>query len=468
MNMPESKKNTDQLLQGLAKNIADEKALIVDPDPAIRTQAVGVLTAIGVKSANIYQAESVSGAEDLIGNHLPSIVISAFEIGKRNGFELNDSLKFEKIKVLAFLLICDGSGQLTCAKSLEGDVGGSLIKPFTPVEFRSTLIQTLLAKFSPTEYMRAIEEGEKMLASYTPIQDKAVNEKQLGEIIKVFEKAKQLDPKPSLAAFYLGKIYLRKGDAARALQYYEEGIVISKPHFKCSNGIYEMYLELGQNQEAFQALRKVCQHFPVNVSRFTALIRLAIACHDLEEVEKYYQQYMTIEKKTERLTRYMCAALTHCGLQYLHNNSRLRASELFQKAASVAGPRTKILRNLVTMIVDAGVAPLAEELLQFFPAQLQGTPDFLAVNLLVFDAKGNSHPLVIARGRELISRNIEDPVIYQLLIQRSLQSNLKDNALEYYQKALKKYPEEKEKFDAIMAGKEQKFKVFDVTWDEMQ
>ena len=131
--------------------------------------------------------------------------------------------------------------------------------------------------------------------------------------------------------------------------------------------------------------------------------------------------------------------------------SQSRALELFEKAAVTAAGNTRILREVVTALAEVDLIKPAQTYLGRFPPNTQGGPDYLAMDLLVIHKSGMLGR-AIERGREILSKGVEDPLIYQTLIRASAEAGFVPAAEALVSKAQAKYPEQKQAFAEALSG----------------
>jgi hypothetical protein len=66
--------------------------------------------------------------------------------------------------------------------------------------------------------------------------------------------------------------------------------------------------------------------------------------------------------------------------------------------------------------------------------------------------KVDTASLVISEARNLLAKNMQDPLIYEVLIERSFEAKMNDAARDLIKKAIELYPEMKERFSRFGAA----------------
>ena len=430
----------DVLAKQFQNYISTRKILIADGSAVSRTALGKQLIVMGAKPSDIVLVPNFTLAESEIERIKPEIVICDYDLGKRCGLDLLQKQRLQRpeSKSSLFILVTGNSSQSAVAKAAEEDVDTFILKPFTAEVLRNSIMKVALAKIKPSEYFQEIEKGKEQLVAGN--FDQAATH---------FEAATKLDSAPSLACFYLGQANLIKQSLENAQGYYNKGLEYNKIHYKCMVGLYEVLSAKQRFAEAYDIVKRINRYFPANPQRLSAVLRLAIMTKSYDDVEEYYRIFMGIDERNDEIIKYVCAALVVCGKYYLQRKLGSRALELFQKAAQTGVKRTKILKEIILTLVEFGMVKEADEFLKRFPAEKQNTPDFFASDLLVSDASG-SNPMVLDKARELIEKGVDDPIIFKIIIRRSIERNMVPAAEDMLRTATQKWPALKDEFVKIM------------------
>lgn len=425
--------------------IKDKKVLIADSSATARAAMARVLNEMGVKSTQILLASDFASADQAIETAKPAFIITDYDFGKRCGLELLQRQRTAKpfLKESIFVLVTGNSSQSAVARAAEEDVDTFILKPFTGEVFKASILKAVMLKIDPPEYLKVIERGKSELGAG-----------KLDEALKTFEYSKSLDAAPALSCYYVGQTNEVKSAPDPARGSFEKGLSYNKIHYKCLVGLFENHMSKKLHTEAYEVIKRISQYFPANPQRMTTVLRLAIMTKSYEDVERYYRIFSNIDERNEEMIRYVCAALVVCGKYYLHQNFNSRALELFQKAAITASGRTKILREIISALLEFNLTTQAEEYLKRFPPDSQSQVDYLSMQYLVAD-RTNPRSIVIDKGRELIGKNMHDPAIYKVLIRRSAEAGLEHAVGDLVQAAAQKFPDQKEAFESLAKAKKQ-------------
>ncbi len=70
-----------------------------------------------------------------------------------------------------------------------------------------------------------------------------------------------------------------------------------------------------------------------------------------EDIEAYYQLFKKLDRRDEKLVRYVCASLVVCGKHYLQKHVVSRAIELFDKAKITGMRNPRLLKEIILSLL---------------------------------------------------------------------------------------------------------------------
>ncbi|MEW6055877.1 MAG: response regulator [Bdellovibrionota bacterium] len=426
--------------KAFAKYIETRKILIADPSASARSGLFKVFNDLGAKTSQITLVNSFKQGVEQITALKPHIVVAEYELGRRCGLDLLQAQREQDpgtAKQMIFVIATANTSQTAVAKAAEEDIDAYIIKPFTVEIVRKTLMKAAFSKLHPSPYLAAIDAGKASL-----------EEGRLDEAENQFAKAITLDPAPALAYYYLGQVKFIRKITEEARGSYSQGLEYNKIHYKCLVGLYELLMAQRDHSQAYEVVKKISQYFPANPKRLGEVLRLAIMNAKYEDVERYYGIFINIDERDDILIKYICAALVVCGRYYLEAGSRIRALELFQKAAATGTGRVKILREIVQVLVDHGLAKEARNFLNKFPAESHTSEDYLIMRFQILNLEGN-HSLLISEGRDLLAKGLRDPRLFTIMLNRSAEANLDMAVDNIYNDAIRFFPERKTEFEEL-------------------
>lgn len=439
-----SEKGVVSSVKTFMEYISPRKVLIADQNSGSRSTFAKILTSMGAKPENLIMAGTMDQAEAEVAKHKPHVIIADYMIGKRCGLDLLQQQRKqnpEESKQCLFIMVTSNTSQSVVAQAVEEDVDTYVLKPFTSDILRQAILKAAVNKVNPSTYIKTIEEGKKLLFSG-----------KTQESMPLFEKAMNLDNRPALAYYYHGQALALQKSIDEAQADYLKGLNHNKIHYRCLTGLYEILMEKKLYKEAYELVKRISRYYPANASRLNSVLRLAVMTSSYEDIERYYQIFINLDERNEEMIKYICAALVICGKYYLARSLHSRAVDLFEKSASVASGRTKILREIVTALVNADLLKDAQQFLSKFPADALQGADFLTTDLIISE-KLLSPELLTEKGKKILTKNAHDPQIYKILIKAALTANQNEHAAQLVADGSKRWPDISRELQSITAEK---------------
>ena len=423
--------------------IRNKTVLVADVSPRALDFISALLNSMGVDENHLVLAPDYGSAQTEIEKRKPEIVLCDYDLDKKCGLALIETQR----KLVSspgnslFVLVTGNTSQLAVARAAEEDVDAYVLKPFTGGVLRDTILKAAHSKSDPNEYNQALDKGKNLLT-----------DGKLDEAEKTFEHAKTLNNAPALACYYLGQVYFARKDLPKAQEKYLTGLKYNRIHHKCMMGLYEALMEQKLYADAYAVIKRVSHYFPAHVGRLTAMLKLTILTGNYDDVERCYQTFKSLDQKTDELVRYVCAALVVCGKYYLQKNFKSRSIDLFNRALKTSVGNTKILREIIVALLEFQLEKDAEEFIRAFPEKARQSVDYLALSYLIADKK-SAASTIINRGQQLLSDGHHDPLIYQIMIRRTIETLEIDAAQSLIKSATQKWPHMKEKFEKLLTAK---------------
>lgn len=420
--------------------VRQKRVMIVDPQSFSRMVLSRALVDLGVSMSQISLQSSYEQAVQSISEQCPDILISEYDLTVGHcGLDLlvEQRRHNQQSRKSLFILVTGNSSQAAVARAAEEDVDGYILKPYTNDGLRMAIMKVAVEKAYPSPYTLTIESGKTKLEN-----------DDLEGAQKTFEEAMPLDPKPALAWFYHGLVFEKKQTLSDAEHDYHEGLHKNRLHYKCMVALFDLYMSQKRNKEAYEIVRKMSRYFPANPDRLATVLRLAVVNEAYEDIERYYQLFIKLDARDEMLIRYVCAALIVCGKYYLQKHENKRAVELFNRAKATGARNPKFLKEMVVSLLGYHLVAEAEQFLSFYPAQAQGSDEYLALQYAVEErlfSKGES----IAKGRALLKRGVCEYILYFTLIQRSIEVGYQDHAEQLLREAIELWPDKERELKEV-------------------
>ena len=144
------------------KFIEDCEILIVDKNPGSRNRLLKIVSDLGAKRHMIHTSSGVVEATDILKEKNITLVLSDYVVAGGSGFDLFKMTRQQQPdnKKLCLVLVTSNISQTAVAKAAEEDVDSFIIKPYTLQSIQESLIATIMAKISPSEYTLKINEAK--------------------------------------------------------------------------------------------------------------------------------------------------------------------------------------------------------------------------------------------------------------------------------------------------------------------
>jgi tetratricopeptide (TPR) repeat protein len=372
---------------------------------------------------------------------MPRLVLCDYMLGSRSGLDLLQSARVpQESDNSVFILVTGNTSQGAVARAAEEDVDSFILKPYTLETLKSGLVNAVITKIFPSEYIKTIRKGKEELFSGN-----------LDQSIKTFEEAIKLDNSPTLAHFYRGYAQKMKNTVAEAEGSFAEGLSLNKIHYKCLIGLFDLLMEQKRSAEAYEVVKRVAQYFPANPKRLASVLRLAIITQHYEDMEGYYRLFTQMEQRTDELVNYMCSALIVVGKHYLSSKHRQRAVEVFEKAAVSSAGQIKFLKYIIEALIEFDCHEQAVPFFKRYQNNDRTSPVFKSLDFLVFFKK-EELSTTLSKGQALLRSGVKDPLVYRYMIECCAKAGLNDVAQDITGTAGREFPGKQKEFDSVLGA----------------
>ena len=421
----------------------ENRILIADTSSASRVRLAATLVELGVRSSNLILAGTFEEAENQLRTvkPIPKLVLCDYMLGKRSGLDLLQAARIPKdADDSVFILVTGNTSQGAVARAAEEDVDSFILKPYTLETLKGGLVNAVIAKIYPTEYIKAIRKGKDQLFGGN-----------VDEAVKTFQEAAKLDSIPTLAHFYLGYAQKMKKTLDLAEASFSEGLGLNKIHYKCLIGLFDLLIEEKRNSEAYDVVKRIAQYFPANPKRLASVLRLAIITEHYEDMEGYYRLFTQMEQRNDELVTYMCSALVVCGKYYLGRKHRQRAVEVFEKAAISCAGQTRFLKYIIEALVESDQHDAALPFFKRYQSKDTVSPAFKSLEFLV-SFKKDELSSTLTKGQALMKLGVKDPLVYRYMIECCAKAGLNEAALDIAGRATREFPAKQKEYDSVLAA----------------
>ncbi|HTL13439.1 MAG TPA: response regulator [Bdellovibrionota bacterium] len=427
----------DPKTAAVANWLASRRILVADVGASTRTSITRVLQDLGARSGHLKTVNGFAAAVEALADHRPHVVVCDYHLGGNCGLRLAPLLRRLHLedRDRLFVLVTINSSQSAVAEAAEEEVDRYVLKPFTHESLRDYLFQAVLAKLQPGPYLGRIERGKSLMAKG-----------EMDHATLLFTEATVYSEKPSLAYYYLGKAYQAQGLVKDAEENFRAGLVFNDIHYRCLSGLFELLRSQERCEEAHEVMRVLLERFPVSPGRLDAAVGLALETGQYEHVHRYFEVYTSLEYRPATLAQRVSRALVEGGRHFLTHSKFQEAVEAFQRASITGNKHGKVLRRIITSLVEHGRHQEAEHFLKDFAPEHQKGVDYLSMDLLVSSAVG-ALSRTIDQGRKLLRSGVHDPDVYETLIRTSLKAGLRESAEGLVYDAVRLWPDERDRFE---------------------
>lgn len=415
------------------------KVLIAEPSSTFSTTIQQILIKLGSPHESLIKESTFERALQAM-KEKPEIIISEFHIGKSFGLELA-SLQAEYLpdeKERTFILATANNNDSAIAEAAEEEVDGYILKPFTFNQLQSLLVSIIQRKANPSEYSKKIQMGKSHLKA-----------KAYDDASKNFSEAKSLAEKPALACYYYGHTNYQLKQKDEALKSFREGRKYNSLHYKCLHGEFDILFERNEQKAAYEILRVISDHFPVSPSTLEKMFTLAIYTNNYEDLDTYFDFFLNIERRSDRLNKVVTEALFFSGRYFIKHKNTSRALDRFRKASTVAKRSPAFLKRVVEVLLKGSLFSEAEEFVNMFSIDERDSKEFLELDFEVSKPTLKPHELV-AKGKKLIDDGCATPSICKAVIQSLLEQNKETAAEQISFKATQLFPDSREDFYSLL------------------
>jgi DNA-binding NarL/FixJ family response regulator len=417
--------------------------VVYETSNTIRGEIRKALTEVGVPTNNIHLEKEIDHARRRIEQLKPNTVIAEFEHHDSYGLDLIPSFhEYSSPEDRVFVLTSDSADQAAVADAAEEEVDAFVIKPANTEKFVKYFKEVHKNKVSPSEYKTMIDKAK------TQLREGKLEEAQSTASMSLL----MANGKTSMAYYIQGEVARLQGNPSRALEFYQTGLKANPIHYKCLQGKFMALKELDKRDDAYQTIHDISKHFPLTPDLLLNAFIYSVFTYNFTEVDNYYDKYLALPRKSDKLKNTVSAALM-TSAKYLLREKKTqgKALEYFKKGSVIAGRSPTFLKNVVETLVKHHLTAECDQFLNMFahdevPAELI---EQLKFRILEVDAKSDEQ--IINQGRKLIMSEQADLYIYKSIIDRVSGIEAKQGFLQtIVDKGVRQFPDERAYFAKFM------------------
>lgn len=422
--------------------LGDGVCLLVEPSASFSASLQSLLAEIGIPLSQVVVSRKYEDALKTVDERKPRLLVTEYDLPNGAGLSLVERLEqlTEESQRIA-IIVTKNSSDSAVAEAAEGAVDAFILKPFSTEVFRQKLAECLQRKTQPSDYQRQLNTGRVLY-----------NEQKYTESLKAFQRAKPLDPKPSLACFGEGQNYEKLEDLERALEAYREGRRHTPLHYKCLVGEFDVLMKQKRFEEAYRGVPELRDNYPIPPGRLGDLFTAAVFTYHFDDLPRYHEIYLNFDMRSPYLVKLMSVGFLTAGRFYLQRNEVAPALRFFEMGMSVRGREITYLETVFDELMRAGAVKEAETVLnRVLPADV-GTRLY---NQMRFRMEQKRLPVDqwVERGRRLIQSGESSAEIYRLVVEGLAQMGRQTLAESIIAQAVKEDPELRAPLYAILEGK---------------
>ncbi|MBF0312748.1 MAG: hypothetical protein HQK50_04615 [Oligoflexia bacterium] len=380
---------------------------VIDASPSSCLRLVQNLMGLGVSEKNIKSFSSYTEITAILQSSKPHLLFSEQAIADKSVFDLwKEFKKNPDYEQTIFILLTACNDHALISRAIEEELDAFVLKPYSEGLFNGQLQTIIQDKIVPSQYLRMIAKGKSFLKLEQPNQ-----------AIDFFKRALPLHDTPVLACYYYAQAELMLNAIKNAEERYREGIAYNHIHYKCLQGLFGLLYKESRYQEAYELLREMIKFFSINADRLTKLIRLSVQTNNFNDIDDYYNAFMSSEFKTKDASKYICAGLIICGRYFLNNNNFEKAMNLFERARTISPNDSKQLLYVIQNLIEFNFEEAAKNFFQHFTSEMHSSKEYQICEFLVKNSERSATDS-LAAGYHLLNQGLKDYCLYSILIRR--------------------------------------------------
>ncbi len=393
--------------QEVSDFLNNQMALIVEPSNAFFSVIQSCLIGYKMSGDKILFASTYNEAVRMMAEFKPKILITEYMIGKHFGLSLvekHDDL-FDSLSRISIMVTKESSDNAV-AEAAEEQLDAYIVKPFSAADMQKRLLEVIKRKMHPSPYVQKIREGKEL--------DKVNN---LDGAMSLFAEAKVLNPKPTLACYYLGNGFLTKRNYPSARKEFHEGLTYNELHYKCLTGEFDCLMQENQYQEAYKLAKVIGKNFPVTSLRLGKFFVAAVYTENFEDLPRLYELFTNLDFRPPDLNNLVSLALLTAGRFYIRKkNDIASAIKYFEMTANVSGRNIEIIEKIIDELLKIKNFSNAEAFLKMVRSEDLGTPKQVQLQFKV----GRfilSPDAIVEMGRKIMVEGKFNPEMAKIIIQ---------------------------------------------------
>ena len=435
--------------QEVSDFLNDQIALIVEPSNAFFSVIQSCLIGYKMAGSKILFASNYNDAVKMMAEYKPKILITEYMIGKHFGLALVDKHDelFDSLSRISIMVTKESSDNAV-AEAAEEQLDAYIVKPFSAADMQKRLLEVIKRKMHPNAYIQKIREGKGL---------SKINN--FDGAMALFAEAKNLNPKPTLACYYLGNGFLAQKNYSKAREEFHQGLMYNELHYKCLTGEFDCLMQENQYKDAYRLANVIRSNFPVTSIRLGKFFIAAVHTENFQDLPKLYDLYTNLDYRPPELINLVSVALFTSGRFYIRKKNELANTiKYFEMTANVCGRNIDYIEKIIDELIKFKHISNSEAFLKLVRAEDLGTPKQLQLQFKV----GRfilSPEAVIEMGRKIMIDGKVNSEITKVIIQFIVDNGKLPLAESLIVKGVALFPEIRKELYTILETGEKREKI---------
>ena len=429
--MSEDKSNAPFSEKDLKKFLSTRTILIFSSSLATARTLRKILVQYGANADRVQPFDRFEDAKSFLFSQSTHILISDLFHEQKSGLELVEvqQKNFPNRLEVASVMVCADPSDSSVGMMAEANIDGILMRPFNFINVKAVMDQALANKVNPNQYWQNIENGKGHFLK-----------KEYELAIPLFEEAKNADPSPLLAYYYLGLIHQEKQEFEQALTSFEEGLKFDPKNFLCLIAIFDFKMNRAEYESAYEVATRLHKHHPVSTTRILSLVKLSVYNKKFTDILDYYQIFKQIKNRDAILNRAVIASMLVCAKHFALKAEKVKNLEVLKDAATIANETETLRAEVFRYFIESHHYDDADIFHRDFPEEFRNNPEIRLLNLGLNHASGQDSA-VIQLGKLMIKEGVKSPRVFELMIDSSKRLKRSEDRIdEIIQEAKMYYP----------------------------
>ncbi len=449
----ESKLNPSELKK-VSSYLKNRTALIASTTQNARVVIRKLLTDYGVLNENISMANNYAEAVEMLQSTRADIFFSEKnihgknitdpELLKKDGFdliELHSKVSPNKLTSINCLIYEEESTELL-SKCFESDIDLKIQKPISYQIIESDFVPLVMSKTKTNLESKLVE---KLREAVIKKDDKIV--------LQLIEKLVASGTKSLDAAYLMGKYYYEKGENDLAEEALLQIDVKGQKHYKYTCLLNEVLFQVGNFEEAFEAVVTLTESFPLSIQRIPLMLKTTIASRNFSYIREISEAFRRSGIECSDSNKQIAAGLIVSSKSLIEERRQRDALSNLKEAIELSkydGLITKkAIENMLSIDALNDVKDIIDKVEYDNDGDLDKDYQLLRLKLYM---KEENFSLALTTGQSLIDNGIKEKEFFYICLESSVQMGRKKTLVEdIVHKAIQVFPESKNDFEKYLS-----------------